>query len=151
MGLDADIIAFDHKLRSAIKSTLENELAEAIRGYMSENIERYSFVKSRGPSGMGVRDKRNFTSEVLDSGDFASITALGIDDTYILRVTDVAKFQSAARIDKSLAEAVEEGDERYNLHMARPFIAPTQMIMDYGEAEAVLADGLRARGLVVLK
>ena len=150
MNISKDILAFEAKLKAAIKSTLENELANEIKDEMSENIEKYEFTRSRGPSGMGVRDKRNFKTTIEDSGDYASITALGIEDMYILRVTDIAKFQSDVKKDKSLAEVVEDGDERYRMHMARPFIAPTQQNMDYGTAEAVVAEGLRKHGLTVI-
>ena len=151
MGIVSDISLFALKLDSAIKDIIETDLANEIRDEMSTNIESYSFTRSRGPSGMGVRDKRNFKAEVLDSGSFsAAASALGGSDVYILRVTDIAPFQSDARIDKSLAEVVEEGDERYRIYMARPFIAPTQMVMDNGLADAVVASGLRSRGFTVV-
>lgn len=149
MSISKDIIAFETKLNSAIKDVLENDLTEAIRDEMSSNIEKYTFTRSRGPSGFGVRDKRNFKATIESSDDYPTIGALGIEDMYILRVTDTAKFQSDAKRDKSLAEVVEEGDERYRIYEARPFIAPTQMVMDYGTAEAVIAEGLRKHGLTV--
>lgn len=150
MGIQAELLLFEQRLNKAIVNTLETDVAEEIRDEMSENIEKYTFTHSRGPTGGGVRDRRNFKSEVLDSGSFAAAaSALGGMDVYILRVTDVAPFQSDARIDKSLAEVVEEGDTRYRINMARPFIAPTQMVMDYGLAEVKVADGLRSRGFTV--
>jgi hypothetical protein len=150
MSLATDLAAFELKLNKALRKTLETDLAESIRDEMSKSIERYTFTQSRGPNGGGVRDRRNFKEELLESSNFGAVSALGMDDTYILRVTDVAKFQSDAKIDKSLAEVVEEGDTRYRIYEARPFVAPTQMLMDNGLAEAVIADGLRGRGLVVL-
>lgn len=149
MSLEADLAAFSVKLNNAIRETLETDVAEVIRDEMSKNIESYTFTQSRGPTGLGVRDRRNFKATVDFSGDYAAVAALGMNDTFILRVTDVAKFQSGANPGVSLAEAVEEGDPRFHLYQARPFIAPTQMLMDYGLAEAELADGLKKRGLTV--
>ena len=139
MSLEKDIAIFLGKLDDAIKDTLEKDVADEIKDEMSKNIEQYEFTRSRGSNGFGVRDKRNY-KEVVE----------GENGTYILQVRDEAPFQAYTRTDKSLAEVVEQGDERYHIYYARPFIAPTQMVMDYGVAEVTLADGLRKRGFVIV-
>ncbi len=130
-----DIRRFGQRLAAAIFAAMETDVAEAVRDEMSRNLESYTYTRSRGPMGMGVRDKRNFDAKVEQTGD-----------TTPLRLRDVAKFQGWPGGGKSLAEVVETGDPAYKMPEPRPFLAPTQEVMDSGGAEAALSVGLRKRG-----
>lgn len=137
MGLAEDIALFTAKLDSAIYETLATDVADVIKDEMSKNLESYTYTRSRGPSGGGVRDQRNFRENVAQVGDAT-----------VLNVTDVADFQTPGH-GGSLAEAVETGDRTYRMPGPRPFIAPTQQKMDGGAGEREVADGLSRRGFTV--
>jgi len=114
---------------------MKNEVAEAIRVEMSKQIEQYTFTRSRGRNGTGVRDVRNFESTVEQSGDAT-----------VLRVQDIARFQSSSQGSKTLAEVVETGDPAFRMPGPRPFLEPTQREMDDGIAEKIVEEGLKKRG-----
>lgn len=136
MGIDADILDFEIRLNEAILSTMEGEVAETIRSEMSRNLESYVFRRSRGPNGMGVRDKRNFDARAEQSVDTTTLT-----------VRDIAKFQSSNQgSGKSLSVVVETGEPGFHMPGPRPFMGPTQEKMDAGAAEAALMNGLEKRG-----
>ncbi len=138
MAENSSIAAFAKKLDLAIFATMQDDVAETVRETMSRFLESYDYVKSRGPHGMGVRDRRNFDAKVEQAGDVTT-----------LRVTDVAKFQSGVQGSKSLAMVVETGDRAYKMPGPRPFLAPTQKDMNTGAAEKALHDGLKKRGIGV--
>lgn len=135
MAIGSDILNLEKRLDAAIYAAMETDVAEAVRDEMSRNLESYTYTRSRGPMGMGVRDRRNFDAKVEQTGN-----------TTILTVRDVAKFQGGQRSGKSLAEVVETGDPAYKMPGPRPFFAPTQEKMDAGAAEKALMDGLKRRG-----
>ena len=131
-----DLFTFEKRLDAAILSTMETDVAEVVREEMSRHLESYEYRRSRGPTGMGVRDKRNFDAKAEQFGD-----------TTTLIVRDIAKFQSPNQgSGKTLAVVIETGDPKYKMPGPRPFLMPTQEIMDAGAAEAALAQGLKKRG-----
>lgn len=138
MGLRSEIAEFEARLDAAIVHILELDVAEIIKNEMSVKLESYTYTMSRGPNGGGVRDKRNFKARTEQSGD-----------TTILIVTDEAPFQTPNKSGKSLAEAVETGDPSFRMPGPRPFLEPTQEIMDSGLAQAAVEQGLRTRGFFV--
>lgn len=136
MGIEADIANIKTKIDKTIFEVLYIDVATAIRDEMSRHLESYTYTRSRGPKGWGVRDRRNFDEKVEQDGDKT-----------VLKVTDIAEYQDNVFAAISLAEAVESGAKSLRMPYPRPFLAPTQQIMDSGEAERVFADGLRGRGL----
>ncbi len=139
MGINEDILNIETRLDAAILSAMEVEVAETIREEMSRYLESYVYRRSRGPSGMGVRDKRNFDAKTEQSGDTTTLT-----------VTDIARFQSTNQgSGKSLAVVVETGEPGFHMPGPRPFLAPTQDEMDQGKAQAALINGLKNRGFEV--
>lgn len=134
MAIGSDILNLEKRLDAAIYAAMETDVAEAVRDEMSRNLESYTYTRSRGPMGMGVRDRRNFDAKVEQTGN-----------TTILTVRDVAKFQGSQG-SISLAEVVETGDPAYKMPGPRPFLAPTQERMDAGAAGKTLLDGLKKRG-----
>jgi len=138
MGIGEDIATFSAKLDAAIYSVMEIDVADAVKEEMSKHLESYTYTRSRGPSGGGVRDKRNFHAYTEQSGD-----------TTTLKVRDEAPFQHTPRGRKSLAKVVETGDPSYKMPGPRPFLAPTQEEMDKGTARTTVFNGLKNRGFTV--
>lgn len=139
MGLTEDLAYISIKLDNAIRETMEREVADETKEEMSRQIEQYTFVRSRGPNGMGVRDKRNFRETVDQHGD-----------TTILRVMDVAPFQSSTPRNKLLANVVETGDTAYRMPYPRPFMGPAEEQMGNGLFAETLKIGLQNRGFTII-
>ena len=125
------------RVKSAVVSTLETDVADAARDALSEKLGGYDFPYSRGSG--GLTDPRNFEATVDDAGDKITLT-----------VRDIAPFQRPTNGGKSLSEAVISGDPRYMGSTGpRPFMDEAQEALDAGRAEEALRQGLRRRGIIV--
>lgn len=137
MSILFDFEAVLTRIRSAVVSTLETDVADAARDALSEKLGGYDFPYSRGSG--GLTDPRNFEATVDDAGDEITLT-----------VRDVAPFQRPTNGGKSLAEVVISGDPHYmGSAGSRPFMDEAQEALDAGRAEEALRQGLRRRGIIV--
>ena len=137
MSADTALQSFLTRLGTAIKETMENEVADTAKDEIGRQLGRYEFPYSRGPSGDGLLDRRNLSTRLFSVGDDLHMT-----------IEDVAYPQEKEAPPGELASAVTEGRRSWHMHKAgpRPFMQPAEEKLGEGAFADALKSGLKNRG-----
>lgn len=139
MSIIADYNLAEARIRAAIASAMETDVADAAKATIADNLGGYGFPFSRGEHGGGLLDPRSLETTIDTAGDEITLT-----------IRDAAPFQgSTPQRDSTLAEVVIAGDPAFNMPRPRPFIDEAQVELDTGRAEQALIQGLRSRGITI--
>lgn len=137
MSVDTALQSFLTRLATAVKETMETDVADAAKDEIGRQLDKYDFPASRGPSGDGLLDRRNLSTRLFSVGDELHMT-----------IEDVAYPQEKKAPAGELASAVTEGRKSWHMHKAgpRPFMQPAEKKMGEEEFADALKRGLAARG-----
>ena len=148
-------------IEQAIENALRNEVAEVVKGAIAEAAlqevyEGYtpSFLSRRDPTyGGGQAHERGMIGHGITDPDSVVITVSGNE----LIAEDNPDWQQlwgdrSWRPAKRLAEAIADGDPRYNMDRAgpRPFHDTAKALaLETGAVERALREGLKRQGIDV--
>ncbi len=142
MSFLAQYSALLARVESAVDQALEQEVAEAVKDIMEEQLGHV--VYSYEASAMAMASRR------VDSGglgDRQYMTAR-VEGEHELVVENVAPFQDGQSHGDALSDVVEKGLDGYRQPGPRPFVAGTQEeAVSSGRALNALMSGLTKQGL----
>lgn len=137
MSVDTALQSFLIRLGTAIRDTMETDVADLAKDEIGRQLNRYSFPYSRGPAGDGLQDRRNL-----------AVKLFSYNDELHMLIEDVAYPQNITAKPGELATAVTEGWRSYHMPKARPFMQPAEEKLGEGAFADTLKNGLAARGFL---
>lgn len=137
MSVLAEYQAIMARLDNAIDNALSEDVADAVRAEMNEQVHKrvYDAYVPQNPSA-----RRMDTGGLSDTANYDA----HLEEGHVLVMENNTPMQNPN--GANLVEIVEEGNEAYHMPFARPFVEMTEKSVNAGWA---LAQGLRKNGFSV--